>query len=109
MDDQVNKEIMNQLLKMEPQRDGPLWTATVRKFITVESEHLREEEVWLDELRKKLSTQDISDLYDTLVKGKESAPIYPHPMAPNKPSTGANILHPISGKIDRIVEKVTGQ
>jgi hypothetical protein len=70
-----------------------LYDQTVELFIRVENEHLSEEEQWLDELRPKLSVQQIIDLEDTIINAKENAPLHPHPMAPSKPSTGANILH----------------
>ena len=108
-DDQVNKELMELLERMQPERDGELYDLTVKKFIMVESEHLKQEEVWIDELRTCLSNNELSDLYDTLIEAKLNAPLHPHSWAPSKPSTGANILHPLAGKLDRFVERVTGQ
>jgi DNA-directed RNA polymerase sigma subunit (sigma70/sigma32) len=108
-DDQLNKDIMDLLEKMDPMRDGELYIRTVRKLITIENEHLKQEEEWFDLLRPKLSKEELARLEDTLIKAKETAPTHPHPMSVNKPSTGATILHPIVGKIDRMVDSVTGR
>lgn len=93
---------------MDPAVDEELYDKTVRKFITVENEHLKEEENWINELRGKMSRQEIEELEDTLKSAKSIAPLHPHPSAPTKPETGAKVVHKIAGVIDRAKKSITG-
>lgn len=109
VDDQLNKEMMQLLLNMDPGRDGALFDRTLQKFVMIEKEHLQQEEEWFIELRKCLSATQLKQLESDIIVAKNNAPTFPHPMAPSKPSTGASILHPIVGTLDRMADKVTGR
>jgi hemerythrin superfamily protein len=109
IDDQMNKEILQLLMDMDPESNTnpDLYERTIDKFIMIENEHLNEEEDNVfPALREKMTSTELAQLEDDLERAKRTAPTRPHPRAP---ITGAKILFPIVGTIDRTVDSMIGR
>lgn len=105
LDHHVDKEMMQVLENMDPRRDGGLYDHTVQKLIMMTKDHVQQEEMFLNNLRGQLNSSELENLADSIVRAKEKAPLHPHPEAPSKPSNGAGLVQPLTGSIERMVEK----
>ena len=75
---------------------GEFTTPTLRK----------KKPIYYQNWRGSLTKQELSDLYDLLMEAKNKAPTHPHPMAPQKPSTGNHIVVPVSAWMDKMRDQM---
>lgn len=68
-------------------------------------EHSEQEERYFHELQAKLSPEQRASLQQDILSAKSNAPLHPHPSAPLKPSSGSSILQPLTGTMERALEK----
>jgi hemerythrin-like domain-containing protein len=103
-DNQNNNLIMHQLEEMNIESDRDLFNETVKNFFMNEAAHIQEEEQCLAELKQRTNNEMLGTLYDELLLAKTTAPIHPHPEAPDRPELGATVIQPIIGQSDRMVD-----
>lgn len=101
-DDQLKKEMLALLETMDPERDGERFDSTLRKFIVIEKEHIKQEEAWLEALRIFLTPKFICELEDIIIAAKANTPLHPHPEGPSHELL-SRIIHPI-GTIEHAIE-----
>jgi hypothetical protein len=70
----------------------------VAKFMMIEREHICHEETWFHLLAEKIPSQRLKELNEEIQTAINNAPLHAHPGAP---ATGATIIHPIVGTIER--------
>lgn len=109
VDDNINKQVLDLLLKMSLRKDGRLMLGTMRKFQTIEDEHLFQEEHWFALLRSQMSAPDLATLAATLRSAASTAPTRPHSLVGPSHALPARMAHPIAGVLDRGVDKLTGR
>ncbi len=113
LDDQINKELLQFLMDSKPEisiksNSLDIYDATVKKFMSVEKDHITwEDDVFFPKLKLLCTPEELNDLYNSLMSSLSTNPTHPHPLAPNKPSTGAKILHPLAGIVDRAVDSIS--
>ncbi|EFC48965.1 predicted protein [Naegleria gruberi] len=109
LDDQLNKEMLQFLMdnvnELKNDNERNMFNKVVEKFITIETDHLKQEEDDVFPLLKlALTSQELKEMCDNLKNGRTSAPTHPHPMSPMK--FGSKILHPIAGAFDKIMDNM---
>merc|ERR1712130_490166 len=107
-DDQCNKLVLTQLESMASNMESEelLYMETLKKFVSNELQHMKDEEIYLAELKKRLNNEMLAALYDNFVLAKSTAPTHPHPELPVRPEMGSNILQPVTGQADRMIDDI---
>lgn len=105
--EQEAKQVLDRLDKLEAWDDG--FEQSLREFITAARDHVAFEEtkVWPG-LREVLSTEELNDLGDTLMRAKEHAPTRPHPHAPADPRV-LKAAGPAVSAADKLRDSATGR
>jgi len=104
VDDNINKEVLSLLEKLEPMRDGYVWKQTVEKLRYNELDHMSIEEGWFEQLRPHLSMTELEAMEDQLIAARSTAPTHPHALGP----LTAKFMHPIAAVVDRVKDKFAG-
>jgi hypothetical protein len=111
-EDQSILEMLSQLETMLKQKDldVPMFNFTVDAIVLREKESLR----FLDEsvfpkIREFTSWETLEQLYNNLQFSYHIAPTHPHKMLSIRPETGANLIHPIIGVVDRVIDNLSGR
>jgi hypothetical protein len=92
---------------MDPAVDAELYERTVLKLRTVEEEHMAQEEQWFQQLRVRMSENELAALQDRLEFWKKVAPTHPWARAPNGKYT-SRLTHPVAGLIDKVWDRFRG-
>eukprot|EP01118_Nematostelium_gracile_P006660 TRINITY_DN2142_c0_g1_i1.p1 TRINITY_DN2142_c0_g1~~TRINITY_DN2142_c0_g1_i1.p1 ORF type:complete len:213 (+),score=50.64 TRINITY_DN2142_c0_g1_i1:79-639(+) len=86
----------------------PDFNTKVKSFYDSVLQHMKhEEEKEFPVLESKLAENYLADMESVMTVLKNVVPTRPHPMAPQKPSTGQTIIGPVQGLIDRITDYMT--
>jgi len=110
LDSQLNREslqfIQDYCWKLYSDADRIVYNKMVEKFISIELEHLtQEEEDVFPMLQLFLSDIELKNLCEKWKSGRENAPTHPHPSAPMK--HGSKFIHPITGAVDKFVDSLS--
>jgi len=109
VDDNINKTVLDFLMQTKLRKDGRLMLATLKKFETIEGEHLMQEEHWFALLRRQLSAAQLKDLADNLRAASKTAVTMPHSVVGPSHGLAASLTHPVAAVIDHVMDKVTGR
>jgi len=107
-DDNVNKEILSLLEKLDPVRDADVWRQSVDKIKFNELDHMSIEEGWFAALRPHLSQFELEALEDQLIAARSTAPTHPHARVGPSHEVLAKITHPIASFMDKAKDKLAG-
>src|ERR687893_354450 len=102
----IVKWVLSELDGMDPEHER--FDAKVTVLIENVRHHVEEEEgEYFPEVRSELGRKALTELGDAMAEAKKSAPLRPHPEAPDEPP-GNLIAGPAAGVVDRLGATVSG-
>ncbi len=102
----IVKWVLSELVDMDPSHER--FDAKVTVLIENVRHHVEEEEgEYFPKVRKELSRSALTDLGDTMVEAKKSAPTKPHPRMPDEGPANL-VTGTIAGVADRVGDNVSG-
>jgi len=102
----IVKWVLSELERMDPEDER--FDAKVTVLIENVRHHVTEEEdEYFPEVRSELGRKALNELGDAMVEAKKTAPVRPHPEAPDAPP-GNLVTGPVAGVADRVGATVGG-